>query len=1381
MKRQAKLRAQMAAPAERAVDDIERVLKEVGSLGAAVVATPPAVSVVSADDTIIEVSEQCRIATARTNVPVRTGKSAMDLLAMSRTCGLGGPRPPQIQWMNIRDALKMDTNGVVMEMLQNSPGRDVKAIPIDQTQEDRHMMVIDDEYRLTMVVITAKGTTYFDVTTRVEMEDGSDLTMSYGNHNLQVGFSGDRPATIGGKAFNVHVMRFKAGRPRNIFLAGSTWNKKTVQEILGGRCLDELMTVYIVLSPPESREGGHNDNAILLSTCMNDCSMEEHRQAMKNAAHLHMFHVQITAMSHGRYCVTGRPCIHPVLPSTVLKSCHAENIASNNQSMQEQARRTDPGGRPLQAQFERPAHNLASVAFRQLPGGPVATLTEPGLQVVSSDGTVRSFCVRDVPTQLTSMPCLGMFLEIDSDISVGHMLVSARMLSMLPITTDQALLFLSSCNPGVRFKRQSAEALIQQAGRMRVPLDDCARDINVFGQCIESIANLEALGRPGETDLKMKAFEMQNCGYVLMANLVDVASNMSRDAWNLERSEISNDQIFARGVCQKFEQIGQLLTSNCTHVSGDIVSRMNELHDLNPIATGMSPAAFMTALLQFFTGVRPLVRSGRYINLQLLQIRIGMQAVFATFVQLVSMRRIAFGTSETVVVGGVQIPIGAVAYKKLGVLVSFANGKVLQPFYSGDEGKKVDISPTGVKIDETDRYMLWEHELPCVVGIIRKVTPTHVEVDANGGLTKVALPDYARSLIIDSGCLDELFLGCHVSRAYVGRIEPSIHGAVYEKQQLHTAAEFVDMQTRQSVKTAKLKTSVPLSVTTIRLAFKWEDVSMMLADDVVRYVHEKQVHVDQQAFKPRQPCLENGQLVLPIVSVSSDLGKIMTEIDADWNTAVYTFKESMPKNSNLLQLAGILAAVALHPHLSSYGRRSVGFMCLAMLQGGGSSAASALQALLTESSSLQAKHSRSLMAFANANAPFDGMILVLMRLAAVMHGGTGGIIQTLANVRDHAESDVTMRQEELQRLIMRMPDSSSGTVAADLCMNCRSVVKCDNSMRSSNLCEMRSIKTIFKDSVMCSHVDCSRLCCPCTAVGTRCWQHAELDIRKHVDEPELWRSWMAQGPTSNIEPGCLITMFTFDEPDEVCHLMSLALVIAIYNGHALLCYVDNCVPSIEGYNAETALSVRKMIETGNYPEVHIDMQATISEAWRKGGYWRLGRKKLRLARCVSRGKINIDVFDDVVKIFDVFKKAENTDYEEKMKIRMQMNRDIFSTLQGTAEDRLELLRISAPKDPARNCELESKIAEARLKLKNVTQRQAYVTQLTLSDMHIESPSACQYLCPITHEPCKNPVITADGHTYDEEAILQWFEHNNTSPLTGRELPNLNLIPNYALK
>ena len=71
-------------------------------------------------------------------------------------------------------------------------------------------------------------------------------------------------------------------------------------------------------------------------------------------------------------------------------------------------------------------------------------------------------------------------------------------------------------------------------------------------------------------------------------------------------------------------------------------------------------------------------------------------------------------------------------------------------------------------------------------------------------------------------------------------------------------------------------------------------------------------------------------------------------------------------------------------------------------------------------------------------------------------------------------------------------------------------------------------------------------------------------------------------------------------------------------------------------------------------------------------------------------------------------------------------------------------------------------------------------QLTLSKVHIESPNTC-YLCPITHEPCKNPVITADGHTYDEEAILQWFEHNNTSPLTGRELPNLNLIPNYALK
>ena len=63
----------------------------------------------------------------------------------------------------------------------------------------------------------------------------------------------------------------------------------------------------------------------------------------------------------------------------------------------------------------------------------------------------------------------------------------------------------------------------------------------------------------------------------------------------------------------------------------------------------------------------------------------------------------------------------------------------------------------------------------------------------------------------------------------------------------------------------------------------------------------------------------------------------------------------------------------------------------------------------------------------------------------------------------------------------------------------------------------------------------------------------------------------------------------------------------------------------------------------------------------------------------------------------------------------------------------------------------------------------------------------EFTCPITREIISEPVIAADGHTYDKSAIEQWihFMQNKrmkpTSPKTGEELEHLHLIPNHNLK
>jgi len=45
----------------------------------------------------------------------------------------------------------------------------------------------------------------------------------------------------------------------------------------------------------------------------------------------------------------------------------------------------------------------------------------------------------------------------------------------------------------------------------------------------------------------------------------------------------------------------------------------------------------------------------------------------------------------------------------------------------------------------------------------------------------------------------------------------------------------------------------------------------------------------------------------------------------------------------------------------------------------------------------------------------------------------------------------------------------------------------------------------------------------------------------------------------------------------------------------------------------------------------------------------------------------------------------------------------------------------------------------------------------------------------------DPVLTCDGHTYERTTITGWLRTHSTSPLTGAELENKNLIPNHLIR
>lgn len=55
-----------------------------------------------------------------------------------------------------------------------------------------------------------------------------------------------------------------------------------------------------------------------------------------------------------------------------------------------------------------------------------------------------------------------------------------------------------------------------------------------------------------------------------------------------------------------------------------------------------------------------------------------------------------------------------------------------------------------------------------------------------------------------------------------------------------------------------------------------------------------------------------------------------------------------------------------------------------------------------------------------------------------------------------------------------------------------------------------------------------------------------------------------------------------------------------------------------------------------------------------------------------------------------------------------------------------------------------------------------------------------FICPITQEIMRDPVICSDGHSYEREAILRWLSQHNTSPMTNVVI-NGNIVPNHSLR
>ncbi|XP_036599118.1 WD repeat, SAM and U-box domain-containing protein 1 isoform X1 [Trichosurus vulpecula] len=90
-----------------------------------------------------------------------------------------------------------------------------------------------------------------------------------------------------------------------------------------------------------------------------------------------------------------------------------------------------------------------------------------------------------------------------------------------------------------------------------------------------------------------------------------------------------------------------------------------------------------------------------------------------------------------------------------------------------------------------------------------------------------------------------------------------------------------------------------------------------------------------------------------------------------------------------------------------------------------------------------------------------------------------------------------------------------------------------------------------------------------------------------------------------------------------------------------------------------------------------------------------------------------------------------------------------------------------------------------LKIESLGLRSKVLRKVEELKVKVESLSSGipdEFLCPITRELMKEPVIASDGYSYEKEAIENWIsKKKRTSPMTNLVLPSLVLTPNRTLK
>jgi DNA repair exonuclease SbcCD ATPase subunit len=153
---------------------------------------------------------------------------------------------------------------------------------------------------------------------------------------------------------------------------------------------------------------------------------------------------------------------------------------------------------------------------------------------------------------------------------------------------------------------------------------------------------------------------------------------------------------------------------------------------------------------------------------------------------------------------------------------------------------------------------------------------------------------------------------------------------------------------------------------------------------------------------------------------------------------------------------------------------------------------------------------------------------------------------------------------------------------------------------------------------------------------------------------------------------------------------------------------------------------------------------------------------------------------------DTMEQALNAAQEELKRLKVVISE--CAGYEERAQEREERAQACAELAHLRGVGLEALEAAELRKLQGVVQKTSRLLEHALVRRAAESEvfaAQIEFMCPIGHDLMQEPVMAADGHTYERRHIERLFAmkagETLRSPMTNAELTKTDLYPNHALK